>query len=230
MKASSPERIDHSGSGIHEKPGGSRRKRSSLFQRYLAILRRSEEGVCNRPADLRFLVPTCPRSIRTIPRAILGDTSSSTLSSVWNVSHIARGSVLANLLDESCSHRILDNSRPLRFLFAKPKRPTNVCVHDGHEVNVGKAGLHVARAGAVLLCCELEGLCEKSATPGYFTGRYHSLPGTAQLIRAQSPEQPASEPKALRTYKNETVHPLDTKTRTNIRHSSPLQAVFCIFG
>lgn len=102
-------------------------------------------------------MPHTPQSIPTIPLAILGDTSSSTLGPVWNVSHIARGSVWVNLLDEACGHRILDNSRRLRFLFAKPKRPTNVCVRDGLEVNVGKAGLHVARADTVLLCRKFEG-------------------------------------------------------------------------
>lgn len=135
-KASSPERM---GSGIQEKPGDSRRKRFPLSQRYLAILRHSEEGGCSRPADLRFLVPTCPQSIPTIPRAILGDTSSSTLGPVWNVLHVARGSVWVNLLDEACGHRILDNSRRLRFLFAKPKRHTYVCVRYGLKVKVGKA-------------------------------------------------------------------------------------------
>lgn len=85
------------------------------------------------------------------------DTSSSTLGPVCNVSHVAGGSVRVCLLDETCGHRILDNSRRLRFLFAKPKRPTDICVRYGLGADVRKADLHVARADSVLLRCKFEG-------------------------------------------------------------------------
>ena len=42
------------------------------------------------------------------------------------------------------------------LLSTSPKRPTDVCVRYGLEVNVGKAGLHVARVGAVILCSKSE--------------------------------------------------------------------------
>lgn len=67
------------------------------------------------------------------------------------------GSVWVNLLDETYGHRILDNFRRLRFLFAKPKRPTDVCVRYGLGADVRKADLHVPRASAILLCRKFEG-------------------------------------------------------------------------
>jgi hypothetical protein len=51
------------------------------------------------------------------------------------------------------------------FFSPSPKRPTDVCVRYGLGADIRKVDLYVARAGAVILCCEFEGDVREECNP-----------------------------------------------------------------